>query len=318
MSFSTPVLFLIFNRPETTSSVFEVIRAVKPKYLYVAADGPRSGKPDEEVLCLESRSVVVDGIDWECDVRTLFRSENLGCGKAVSSAINWFFEHVEEGIILEDDCLPNIDFFGFCSELLKKYKDHPEIMHVGGANFQPKRQVRQDSYYFSNYIHIWGWATWKRAWCLYSFNIPENVIDTFEQKLKLPFFYKDERAYWKTTFGQVARHEIDTWDIQWSYSLYQNSGIAVTPVVNLVSNIGFGPNATHTTYSDSKMANRPTSKLTVIIHPAIIRINQKFDRNTFKNLFQQGNTRFKKIKFHIGQKLPIVKQTYLKLKKMSN
>ena len=135
-TFSTPILFLIFNRPDVTKCVFEEIRKQKPQYLYLAADGPRANKPGEYEKCILAREVVLEGIDWNCELKTLYRDENLGCGKAVSEAITWFFEHVEEGIILEDDCLPNNSFFTFCSELLDRFRTTDKIMHISGNNFQ--------------------------------------------------------------------------------------------------------------------------------------------------------------------------------------
>jgi len=178
--FNTPILFLVFNRPNTTQRVFNVIRQVKPKQLFVAADGPRRDKGADEEKCEATREIVKQ-IDWDCEVKTLFREENLGCGKAVSSAITWFFENVEEGIILEDDCLPNLDFFGYCEELLDRYRDNREVMFIGGDNFQKGKKWGDASYYFSAYNHVWGWATWKRTWDIYDFkldSINENDIDS--------------------------------------------------------------------------------------------------------------------------------------------
>jgi hypothetical protein len=315
MSFSTPILFLIFNRPETTLAALEGIKKIKPRYLYVAADGPRDGRAGEAERCAEARHIIETGIDWACEVKTLFRSENLGCGKAVSNAIDWFFEQVESGIILEDDCIADPTFFNFCAELLERYRDQPEIMHIGGVTFQSGNRIKKYSYYFSNYVHVWGWATWRRAWRHYTFDIPETFYDVLEQKLARRFVHKDERTYWRKAFDMMSRHEIDTWDMQWSYSIYRSSGIGITPATNLVSNIGFDADATHTGHFDPKVAHLPLRGLTTIRHPEKIRIDERADRYTYKNLFQQGDTRFNRIKFKIGQKLPVVKQVYLKLLK---
>ena len=284
-------------------------------YLFVAADGPRVEKAGEEARCHATRQVVENGINWDCQVKTLYQYENLGCGKAVSTAINWFFSYVEAGIILEDDCLADPTFFDFCAQLLNKYQDRPEIMHIGGANFQPENKKRKHSYYFSNYLHIWGWATWKRAWDMYTFDIPKNFDDDFQHQLKSRFPCKEERNYWRNTFAQMSKHEIDTWDLQWSYSVYQHSGIAITPAVNLVSNIGFGADATHTTQAEAITANLPAKTMANIIHPKNIRIDRNADRYTYDQLFRHGNTRFNRLKFKLGKKLPIVKEVYLKLKK---
>ena len=168
--FTTPILFMIFNRPDTTARVFERIRGIKPSRLFVSADGPRLQKPDEAEQCIQARAVI-QKIDWECEVKTKFSDKNQGCKMGVNSAINWFFEHVDEGIILEDDCLPDISFFPFCQTLLELYRNDERIMHIGGSNFQDGKLRDDGSYFFSGINHIWGWATWKRAWKQYDVQI---------------------------------------------------------------------------------------------------------------------------------------------------
>src|SRR6478736_1770065 len=184
--FETPILFIVFNRPDTTRVVFEAIRKVKPKKLYIAADGIRSKVKSDEENCAKVRAIVND-VDWECDVKTLFHEENLNCGKAPSTAISWLFENEEEGIILEDDCLPSTSFFLFCEELLERYRYDSRVMHIGGNNFLNGWQKDNDySYYFSRSGHIWGWATWRRAWNKFDFDISlysklkdKNYFDRF-------------------------------------------------------------------------------------------------------------------------------------------
>ena len=163
---SVPVLFLIFNRPDTTALVMEAIRAARPARLYVAADGPRPGCPGDAERCAEARRVVT-AVDWPCQVKTLFRETNLGCRKAVSSAIDWLFACEEEGIILEDDCVPTSDFFSFCGELLERFRDDKQIMAICGSCYAEAEPNYRASYYFSYYADPWGWATWRRAWRLY-------------------------------------------------------------------------------------------------------------------------------------------------------
>ena len=177
--FNTPILFLIFNRPDTTFKVFEEIRKIKPAKLYIAADGPRPNVIGEEEKCTASRNIIKQ-VDWDCDVKTLFREKNLGCKIAVSSAISWFFENVEEGIILEDDTFPTQSFFWFCQELLDFYRNDSRIMHISGNNFQLGKIRGEGSYYFSKYNHIWGWATWKRAWRFYDVSL--NTFPIFVQR----------------------------------------------------------------------------------------------------------------------------------------
>jgi hypothetical protein len=181
--FKTPILFLVFNRPETTKFVFESIRSVKPAKLYICADGPRPNVENDKIHCSAVRKIV-SNIDWECEVKTLFRIENKGCGKGVSEAITWFFSNEEEGIILEDDCLPNDSFFYYCSDLLDKYRFDTRIMHIGANNFLDDTISVENDIYFSSISHIWGWATWKRAWDSYDFKLQNYTIGDFKLILK--------------------------------------------------------------------------------------------------------------------------------------
>lgn len=251
--FNTPILFLIFNRPDTTQIVFEEIRKQKPKYLYIAADGARANKEGEAEKCEHARKLVLDSIDWDCEVKTLFRDNNLGCGLAVSGAITWFFENVEQGIILEDDCLPNESFFGFCEEMLEKYKDDSSVMHIGGHSLGVHNQNKyKNKYFFSAYNHIWGWATWRRAWNLYQFKMDNINLDIIEKQISKYFQTRAEIEYWKNTIKKSK--DVDTWDYQWTLSIWLNNGKSILPTVNIVKNIGFGLDATHTK-NESLIAN---------------------------------------------------------------
>ncbi len=269
---NTPVLFLVFNRPNETFKVFEQIRLAKPKQLFIAADGPRSNKKDERTLCEQTRSVV-ELIDWDCDVRTLFRDENLGCGRAVSSAIDWFFETVEEGIILEDDCLPDPTFFSFCSELLDYYRDNDEIMHISGSNHQLGHWRGDGSYYFSNFVHIWGWATWRRAWTCYDFECKALDGDITQKLPLIP----------RVMLKQTIAGKIDTWDFQWYYAVKKQNGIGIIPNMSLVKNIGYDINSTHTNKIPSWFLKMKYGKIAKIIHPensSIDVIADKFSEKT--------------------------------------
>lgn len=294
MSFNTPILFLIFNRPTKTEQVFDSIRKLKPKRLFIAADGPRSQRSGEHLICEKVREIATN-IDWDCEVETLFRDENLGCGKAISTSISWFFEQVEEGIIIEDDCLPDQSFFLFCEELLTKYRDNKQIMHIGGSNFQGTKDIHRNSYYFSNYIHVWGWATWRRAWEMYNYNISLNSEDKEDEMLKRKFRRSSERSYWRKSFEGIEKHNIDTWDIQWVYTIYSNSGLGITPNANLISNIGFGPDATHTLSYDCNAAELPLTQLSKLTHPTQIKIWSKADSITYKKFFQPKNSVYHRI-----------------------
>lgn len=284
----TPVLFLVFNRPDLTQQVFERIREQRPRRLFIAADGPRSHLPAEKVRCDVTRRFVLDGIDWECEVKTLFRDGNLGCRNAVSSAITWFFEHVEEGIILEDDCLPERDFFRFCSFLLERYRHNSEVMHIGGVNFQQGRWRGEGSWYFSKYPHIWGWATWRRAWNHY--DVHAAGLDDFlaSQAWRNLCSEPAEAALWEPLFHSVRDGTLDTWDFQWTYAVWKNNGCAALPQVNLVTNLGFRADATHTSGADARLANLKTLPLGELEAPAVVVRDEAADVFTCRNVFSPG------------------------------
>ena len=146
---TTPVAFIIFNRPDTTRIVFEEIKKAKPEKLLIIADGPRNNKPGEKERCAETRAIV-ENIDWECEVLRNYSDKNMGCKNRVASGLNWVFENVEEAIILEDDCLPDQSFFRYCQELLEKYRDDKRIMLIAGDNMLFENNKQKYSYYFSN------------------------------------------------------------------------------------------------------------------------------------------------------------------------
>lgn len=264
-----PILFLIFNRPDTTQKVFDEIKKSKPQKLYIAADGARKNKENEQNICEETRNIV-NQIDWGCEVFKLFRDENLGCKYAVSSAITWFFENEEQGIVLEDDCLPNEYFFRFCDEMLAFYKDDKRIRHIGGSNFQMGNKRGDASYYFSKLSHVWGWASWRRAWNDYDVELNKlknhNPKNIFEGVFTDELLVKD----WSTIVTQLAENKINTWDYQWTITNMIHNGLSVIPNVNLISNIGFSENATHT-FEATGHENLPTQLLEQnIIHPTLM------------------------------------------------
>jgi hypothetical protein len=277
------VLFLVFNRPDPTRRVFEEIRRARPSRLYVAADGPRHNRKGEAELCRQTREVV-NGIDWECQVFTLFREQNLGCRRAVSSSIDWFFAREEEGIILEDDCLPNESFFRFCGELLEKHRHEPRVMHISGSNFQYGQQRGAASYFYSRIPHIWGWATWRRAWQQYDVDIKTFPEFVRNKQITRIFAEKESQQYWNFHFRRMYRGS-DTWDYQWAYAIFKADGLCITPNVNLISNIGFGAAATHATETNSPVANLPTHEITRITHPAQLAADQAADYYTMHKAF---------------------------------
>ncbi|MCW3090865.1 MAG: nucleotide-diphospho-sugar transferase [Ferruginibacter sp.] len=286
--FKTPILFLIFNRPETTKLVFEQIKKVQPKFLYVAADGPRNDREGDAGKCIAARAMVMDFIDWPCEVKTLFRTENAGCKKAVSEAINWFFEDIEMGIILEDDCLPSPSFFAFCAEALGKYRDDDNVLAINGCNFNYKPKD-SNSYFFSRYINAWGWATWKRS----AVSTDYEMI-SWQKKSKLFFIWKhiknnlfdfdlDWCRYWRINFDAVASKALDTWDYQWQYQLWNSDKIMIVSSHNLVVNIGFGADATHTSLQDHKAAALTAESVQLPLkHPMSKAINKEYEEAAIK------------------------------------
>lgn len=242
--FRTPILFLIFNRPQITQLVFNEIKKQKPKYLFIAADGPRPEKPGESALCNNAREIV-NQINWDCELKTLFQDENLGCRKAVSGAISWFFENIDEGIILEDDCLPSQSFFKYCEELLEKYRDDERIFLISGYNKQNTWNEHKNDYFFSQLGGIWGWASWKRAWKSYDVEMAD-ICDFVKENNFEKLFGKDIGRVRQKEIMSVIEKNINTWDYQWGYARHKNNGLACVPSKSLIENIGFGSEATHT------------------------------------------------------------------------
>jgi len=271
VNLKTPVLFLIFNRPATTQRVFDAIRQAKPSRLFVAADGPRDDIPNEVEKCEQTRRII-DTVDWGCEVTCYFREKNLGCRKAVSSAIDWFFLHVDEGIILEDDCLPSQTFFRYCQELLEYYRNDMRIMQICGLNVLKEWNRNGHSYYFSNYGPIWGWASWRRAWDYY------DVDMKFWPEVREKKFYKDlflnseEAEYRLDIYDKVYSGIIDTWDYQWGFAKAINHGLSVIPSLNLIANIGFTVDATHTvTDQNNPYATMEAFNMnTILDHPQYV------------------------------------------------
>ena len=261
----TPVLFLIFNRPDTTKKVFEQIKIAKPPKLYIAQDGARN--ESEKQIVDSVREFVLNSIDWKCVVHTKFSQENMGCGRAIASSLDRFFSCEKEGIILEDDCVPSQSFFRFCEELLEKYRDDKRIWHISGTGYY-KGNNTKESYYFAKIMHCWGWASWADRWKEYEFNLSsfdEKTIEKFSTR-------KDVKAYYKRVLKYLKRDDIDTWDYQWAFKIVEKGGFCINPYKNLVSNIGnYGAHYK----GDNEFANFPAFELDEIVHPKKIELNKK-------------------------------------------
>jgi hypothetical protein len=278
------ILFLIFNRPETTRRVFERIREVRPARLYVAADGAREGRGDEAERCAEARAVI-EGVDWECEVKTLFRDRNLGCKVAVSEALTWFFEQEEAGIILEDDCLPDLSFFPFCDELLERYKDDERVGHIGGNCFLPGVIDRGLSYDFCSFSLIWGWASWRRAWrtCDTEMRFYTEVSSVERKRL---FNNLREEIYFSSFISDTLQGRNNTWDVQYLFSLRHSGMLSVHPAVNLVTNIGLNvAGATHVSRKNKRLYVPSEAIAFPLEHPSIVARNVRLDEKIVRNNF---------------------------------
>ena len=278
----TPILFLIFKRLDTTKQVFEQIRKVKPPKLYIAADGPRQNVEGEVEKCKAVREYVLSNIDWDCKVKTLFREKNLGCGRAVSEAITWFFEQEEKGIILEDDVVPSLSFFWFCEELLERYKSDMRIWHIGGCNFQDGKVRGDGDYYFSAINHIWGWASWADRWKHYDFELKNINDDRFIEN----YWKGSASKYWKKIFWKMKNKEFDTWDYQWTFTMWFNKGLAILPNFNMITNIGWIDARSGITVPDKNMnKKRYEINLDELMHPKKIDRYIAADDYVMKNSF---------------------------------
>ena len=295
-SLNTPILFLVFNRPLYTQQVFESIRRAQPKQLFIAADGPREHNETDIENCAAVKAVVAN-VDWDCEVKKLYREENLGCGLAPSSAISWFFEHVDQGIILEDDCLPSASFFLFCEEMLERYKYDTRINSVSGTNPLNLWEREGNSYFFSKEGGIWGWGTWKRAWDAYDFQATKWHDPLIKKLFFNQFNNYDQRAAYTYALDKVISGEkISFWDYQWVFCRIINSQFGIVPSHNLISNIGFGNDATHTFDASSKLSNLFAETISFpLVHPKAVMIDKEFDQ--IVNIEYFGNTS-KKFSFY--------------------
>jgi len=281
---TTPVLLLLFNRYETAKLVFDEIRRAKPSRLYVAADGPREHVPEEFDKCKRVRSLI-EQVDWDCEIQTLFRETNLGCKLAVSSGITWFFDNVESGIILEDDCLPSQSFFWFCQELLETYRYDTRIMHIAGCTYVEKTHNPQNySYHFARVGGIWGWASWRRAWLKYELEM-ESWPQAKKEKILRNLFLGEEEQYrfFEDWFERAYQNKY-TWDYQWTYTKLINSSLNIMPCKNLIRNIGHGSlEATHTLRREDRYSRIPLNAIEFPLnHPKFVTIDREFNYANFQ------------------------------------
>ncbi len=273
-AFNVPILLIVFKRVETTRAVLNEIRKLKPKQLFVASDGPRDevvGEADKVNMVRE----LFKEIDWDCELKTLFREKNGVHNVSISSAITWFFEQVPEGIILEDDCLPHLSFFRYCEELLQKYRDDERIMLISGANFQQGIKRGTESYYFSQISSTWGYATWRRSWKHYDIKMTSFPQFKEQNQIKNIFDDKKIQKYWLNIFGKVYDGRVLAYDYPWVYAVWANGGLSICPNVNLISNIGFGNGGLSSDDENDKFANLVTNDIGEISHPRFMIRNKE-------------------------------------------
>jgi hypothetical protein len=279
-----PVLLIAWRRTDTLQRVIHSLRMVAPRNVFLACDGPHADRPEEAVMVSRVREMLLREIDWPCQVEKKFSPSNQGCQRAVGGAVDWFFKSVQEGIILEDDCVPHPDFFPFCSDLLKKYRHEERIGCITGDNFQDGLRRGNGSYYFSKYPHCWGWATWRRAWEKYS--PPIEFWPEWRTSKEWLHFFNDskERCYWEGLFDKQYAGTIDSWAYPWTASLWHAGSLTATPQKNLVQNVGFGREATHTKGTEQRLSI-PTEQLQILQHPDAIQPNHQADRYVFEHVF---------------------------------
>lgn len=286
MTSCPPVLVLAFNRPDVTEKVFAAIHRVRPERLFFAVDGARVGRDDEAAQVRAVRELK-NTVDWPCEVRTLFRDANLGCKIAVSEAISWFFDAVESGIVLEDDCVADPSFFEFAAQLLDRYRDDKRVWMISGDNFQLGRERTQYSYYASRFTHIWGWASWRRSWRLY-----DHAMSRWPELRDAGWLerYLGDRVaahYWTRIFDATHEERNASWAYRWTWSAWVNDALTLIPAVNLVSNIGFGGRATHTLRRKNPFAALPAEAMPFPLkHPPSLERNAAADAFTQSTMFR--------------------------------
>lgn len=274
--FKTPIALFIFNRPDFTLQLVSILRILQPETLFVIADGPRQNTPTDILLCSQTRQVI-EGIDWSCELIKKYSDVNLGCRNSIPKGLDFVFKHVESCVILEDDCIPNLSFFKFCEELLHFYRDNQTIMTISGHRSDGPNELDSDSYFFSKYPNIWGWATWKNRWEKYELEMtrwPE-----FRDKSWLNGILKtrDAQKYWTRIFDKML-NGLNTWDYAWVFACWVHGGLSIRPKVNMITNIGFGEGATHTHQKGWEFKFSSATEMPFpLLHPKFLEIDEEAD-----------------------------------------
>ena len=275
-----PIIFCIFNRPRHVKKSLDAIRKHRPDKIYVVGDGPREFVDTDGDMVNQAREIIKT-IDWPCEINTNYSDVNLGCRIRFETGMDWVFSHEDRAIIIEDDVVPNEDFFKFCDILLEKYKDQSNITSITGNNFQDGNIRGTSSYYFSKYSHIWGWATWSRAWKYYDPKLSFWPQWKLSKDWKNQALNSNERKYWEDIFNRINNNALESWDYSWNGSIWYRKGLTVTPNVNLATNVGMGPDGTHCIYKEDQ-EGIPTQSLGGLSHPDQIIQNKAADKYAFK------------------------------------
>ncbi len=292
MLFDIPILLIVFNRPSKTQKLFDVIKKIKPKNLYVSCDGPRNNEPKDIKLCAEVKKIFTK-IDWECNLNTNYSEKNKSCRINVIESINWFFSKQEKGIILEDDCIPDLTFFNFCKVLLDKYEFNETIMQING-HCNNQISSNNETYYFSKLNSTWGWATWKRAWSKFTTN-----MDDFEEmkntKVLNHFYQNEDIAEWmQKYYEKTFKGKDKIWSLNWAYSILKSNGLIISPFKNLIYNSGFdGSGTSGDSKKFSKFSEIKVNSIEIINHPNQILYNKEYDENFFYNYVEPVDKRAK-------------------------
>lgn len=310
----SPVLFIVFNRPNETRAVFDALRAARPKRLYVAADAPRKNKPGESTRCAETLSIFEE-VDWPCEVFLKINEHNLGSHTSIPQAIDWFFDNEEEGIVLEDDCIPSVSFFRYCDELLERYRDNERVMWINGSNIGYKNGEQKPQYLYSAYAISWGWASWRSAWSMFR---PEFRQSMPRAQVASALQYGLGNSslttwlHWKYTFEYA--YSIKNWDFRWLLAMWAHRGLACTPTVNLIRNVGFGIEAMHENKENDSRGHIKENEITgEFPDPVIMSISPSLEAHLNRNLYRIGVASITKL--FIAAKLPMVRNTYRKVRR---
>ncbi|MDR2868321.1 MAG: hypothetical protein LBV46_02120 [Bacteroidales bacterium] len=291
--YKVPILLIIYNKAQKTHYLFQEIKKLQPEKLYVAADGANlaADKLDYK-LCLQARSLILP--EWNCQLQTLYKDAHLGKHAMIFQAMKWFFENEPEGIVLFDDALPHSDFFPYCEELLDRYRDNKTIMHIGANNFNKKKQKRffkryrsekktiESSYHFSAYSTVWGFATWRDRWTNFTQKMMEWEGENFNRMLDHYMDKPKERLFWLRRFHILRQYKLQNWENQYNFYIWLKQGLAITPNVNLVSNMGFSQQR-----KKVRRLKRKTFPIMPLVHPDTIQQDKKADRYIFRRLYKR-------------------------------